>query len=347
MSVSASSKDPAGDYFVESVLSSYVLPLREELAREVEGYERMDYDARFAHVIALNAPHYGVGDCLPLGRALVFAGVQLGKEVIVATMMEGEFPGAVPVLVKQYQPRFSDRQQLRRSYALAPDDSILPPYWVAPDGSAVPRPGASSRLHEFLTRERETYEALPAAYRAALLALYLGARIMAPPEQIVEFILGGGTRLDAVQIQAVLGVAAYSYTPAYNAFGRAEGWHIRLRDSKPSNEIRDALFTELRSLRAAPLDWGDDEQIEREREKRRAPHKGPEAACEWLYEYEQQVLIPRGEHLGNKGPGKRVPYGDAFAKMPWELRKHYEDDDKDPESLYRQYRRFKARKGYE
>ena len=339
MSVPTSEATTGGDYFVEDVMSSYVLPLRDELAREIEGYEDMDYQTRFAHVIALNAPHYGIGDCLPFGKALVFAGVKLGHEVIVGTIMNGE----VPVPVKQYQPRFSDRQQLSRSYALAPD-SILPPYWKAADGSMVPRPGAAtSRLHEFLTGERDAYEALPAAYRAALLALYLGARVMAPVEQIVAYILGGDYRaLNAVQVEAALGAADYLITPAYNPFGRAEGWHVRLRDSKPGNKtVRDKLFTELRSLRALPLGWGDDEQVEREIEKRRKPHKGPERACEWLYEYEQ-VLKQEGKHLGRGG----VSYRDALAKMQteaWEIGKQYED----PASLGRQYRRFKARKGYE
>ena len=327
------------DPVVEVVRSRYVLPLREELAREVEGYEGLDWRSRFARVIALNAPMYGVGDCLPLGQALVFAGVKLGEDVIVGTA----YDGPVPVEVRQYQPRFSDRWQFGQSYALLPEKSV------------IPRPDAVSRLHEFLTgtsevREYETgkiiaYGDLPPAYRAALLALYLDARVVAPVEAILAFILG-----DRDGHGETLLSGEYMPTPCMNIYGRAEGWLVRIRATHLRNKDGEDLARYLRWCREAIINdegatlkfWGDDEEAEQRLAKLRAPHDGPEEACLWVRKYELW-LTSQGKCIGGtKRNGVR--WEDVLAKLIQEepqIGCRYED----AQHLRRQYHRWQKRHG--
>lgn len=270
------------DPFIEEVRSRYVLPLRDELAGAIDGYAGMDWRSRFARVIELNAPQYGTGDCLPLGEALVFAGVRLGSEVIVGADSSGCGPAQPPVLVRQYQPRFSDRRQLARSYALSAEESI------------IPRPGAASRLHEFLrgelivheyqTGDRVAYEDLPAAYRAALLALYLSARVFVPAEQIVAFILGdtGGEELHGSTVMAFANK---------NELGARDGWHVWIRGTRPGDTFMRTLGRVLRNIRedytgeSIGLDfWAADKP------RRRKPDRMTERACEYAFEFEQKLL---------------------------------------------------------
>ena len=305
-------RDRLDDLFIESVARDYLRPLQDELAREIAGYQGMDARARFVHVVKLDERQHGQGDSLPLGEALVHAGASLGQEVAFRCLV-GDAPSMELVEVKQYQPRFSDRRQLKQSFALNSAPELFPD-----------RAGAS-RLHEFLVDEREAYDALPAPYKAALLCLYIEGRVVARSEDVLAFVLG------AAELHGQLSTA----TPAVNVNGKPDGWLVRIRDSKPSVEFGKNLARALRDYRP-----GDAEAYP-EKVKHRAGDPKTETACRYVYRFEQE-LKRQGKCLDARkknGVGFEV----VIAKMEVDLGdavRHY-----DAKTLSDVYRKWKKRNG--
>ena len=290
--LSTAARRHADDLFVERFVERFVLPLREELACEVEGFRDMDGQERFVHVLALNAPVHGIGDCLPFGGALVYAGVRLGRDV--------SFKRS-DVEVSQYQPRFSDRRQLD-SYALFPEPSHY--FQTFSKSSCWSAPKRPSRLHEFLvgelevheydTGERITYGDLPAPYRAALLALYLGSRIVEHPDTIARFILGDAGDRRFAQRLAQLGFEAgtihsrdYLAVPSVGADGMADGWLVRIPCTRPGRDYGIALAARLRKSSEVfgPDGVEGDHDDGGAQAKCRQPDPRVEDACRWMHDY--------------------------------------------------------------
>lgn len=302
------SKDPRDrldDLFIESVARDYVRPLQDELAREIAGYEGMDARARFVHVVKLDELQHGQGDSLPLGEALVHAGVRLGREVAFSCMV-GDAPLMELVEVKQYQPRFSDRRQLKQSYALISAPAL------------IPRDVGASRLHEFLVDERETYEALPAPYKAALLCLYVEGEIVARSEDVLAFVLGD-CRQDAAELHG----ADFVEVSAVNANGKPDGWLVRIRGSKPSAELGKKLARALRNKRPS---------------KTEQRYSKTEVALSYVYKFEQE-LKREGKCLDARKKNG-VGFDVVIAKMEVDLGdavRHY--DAKTLSTIYGQYKK--------
>ena len=190
--------------FLNSIKDEFINPLVEELEEQIEGYSDMNAVHRRAYAIKRNEPLQGVGDFLPLGDSLVYAGIQLGKKA--EYMSDG-------ITFMQYLPRFWGEADGFHSFV---DDRLF-----------------MGDSEYFLTKERERYDSLPPEFKAAFLCRFIKTQVIVKDDwSVISFVLGASDELET---------SRYSIAPIKDA-GHIAGWNIRIADVKPDKGFWNKLF---------------------------------------------------------------------------------------------------------
>ena len=322
------------EQFLEEIEESFVAPLVADLKMLMRGYEFMKRDDRWFHVLKLNEPLFGQGDFLDFHGMLVYSGKRLGH------VCETSW---ADITVEQYRPRFLDLGSNMLRNEIDGDEKI-------------------SDIEYFFRYERELYDELHVSFKAALLFNYVKSKVIAPPEDVLSFILGCYLETDEK-----LTTLRCAVQPIFGNDNLYRGWNIIVRDAKPSarlmkelgefirNDACEApvladaagndLFPEIDSgpKLASPFSQMDyalitfeDPSLSKKPRRQRQPDPKTELACRYIYELERQGVVIDGRK------------GDmSFAKVAADLVEIYGDEVRnyEPNTLSRVYRAWKERNG--